>query len=218
MFDIHNSVLVSNPEADLSIFGFSSIGVVFSNKYDASLFKKIEGASALNVYSGVEITANQGGEVRKKVRNFRSQADLIFVKSDDNRAIRAAISMPDVDVISHAFVDQISARDAGANNVALEVNLSDLLNTYGMKRASLISKIKFNLTLARKYKVPLVFTTGASELYGMRTPRQLQAVAESIDFTAEEAKAALSTTPAAIVKKNQEKRSGKEIEEGVRRV
>ena len=218
MFDIHNSVLVSNPAEDLSIFGFSSIGVVFSNKYDSNLFKKIKENCPLNVYSGVEISAKQGGEVQKKVKQLRNQVDIIFVKSEDNRAIRAAVANPSVDAISHAFVDQTSARDAGANNVALEINLSDLLSVYGMKRASLISKIKFNLSLARKYKVPLVLTTGATKLHDMRSPRQLRAIVECIGFTPAEAKSALSTTPAAIIKKNRDKRTGKAIAEGVRRV
>ena len=105
---------------------------------------------------------------------------------------------------------------SAANNVALEFDLADFLGVYGMKRATMVSKLQFNLELARKYKMPLILASGAQNVYGLRNATQIIAFAESLGFKHEEAKAAVLKTPFELVKRNREKRKGIEIEDGVK--
>lgn len=222
MYDLHNKILLKEKPTIAEGFGVKGLGVVFENKVDAGLFDKIikglrgSGAQGLrDIIPIVEIRAKRASELKTAVKRVRNQAVVVMVDAADVSVARAAAEMSDVDIISHAFVDQTTARDAAANNVALEVNLRDILNVYGMKRANLLSKLNFNLRLARKYKTPIVLTTGARTIYEMRTPKQIQLFAQAIGFTNVEAKKAIFTTPKKIVETNRKKLDGKIVSEGV---
>ncbi|MDP7282662.1 MAG: RNase P subunit p30 family protein [Candidatus Undinarchaeales archaeon] len=200
MYDIHNKTLLKE-DLDASRFSIKSLGVVFSNRFNPEEFAKIKSKTKANVFAAVELKPKSAGELKEQVKRNRKNVDVILVDATDVQIARAAAQMSDVDVISHAFVDQPTARDAAKNNVALEINLKDILQVYGMKRAILISKINFNLKLARKYKTPLVITTGAESIYDMRSPKQIMIFMEAIGFKHDEAKKAIFTTPKKIVEK-----------------
>jgi len=223
MYDLNNKILFKETPAIVKGFSIKGLGVVFENKFDKGLFEKIEKGRGvaevpkrgIDLVSIVEIKAKRKGELKVAVDRVRNQVDVVMVNAQDIQVARAAAEMSAVDIISHAFVDQTSARDAAANNVALEINLRDILGVYGMKRAILLSKISFNLKLARKYKTLLVFTTGAHSIYDMRTPKQMMMFAEAIGFKHDEAKKAILQTPRKIVETNRKKRSGEIIAKGV---
>ncbi len=219
MYDLHNFILTKKADdaSYLAQFGIRGVSVVFENNYDPKKFRELkEKFPNLDLISAVEVSAERQGEVKKAIDRFRNQVDLIILNVRDPRAMRAAAENSGVDFISHAFVDQTAARDCAANNVALEFDLADFLGVYGMKRATLVSKLNFNLDLARKYKIPLILATGAQNVYGLRNATQIIAFAESLGFKHEEAKAAVLKNPFDIVKRNRERRKGVEIEEGVR--
>ena len=215
MYDLHNKILFKEKPTVVEGFGIKGLGVVFENKIDGGVFDKIEKQVKFDVVPIIELKAKRENELKTAVRRVRNQAVVVMIDAGDVSVARAAAEMSDVDIISHAFVDQTTARDAAKNNVALEVNLRDILQVYGMKRANLLSKLNFNLRLARKYKTPIVLTTGAKTIYDMRTPKQIQLFAEAIGFKKDEAKKAIFTTPKKIVETNRKKLSGKIVSEGV---
>jgi ribonuclease P/MRP protein subunit RPP1 len=163
MYDLHNHLLPKTSSEELERFKFKNFGVIFSSKekFDLKKFSELKKQSPFNLFSGIEIHASRSGEVKSRVDKYRKQVDFVMVHASDQRAIRAAAENKYVDVIAHAFIDQTAAREAGKNKVAIEINLKDILSIYRMKRAVLLSKIKFNLDLARKYKIPLILSTGA---------------------------------------------------------
>ncbi len=224
MYDIHNQILVKGDNLEfLKHFRLRGVGAIFKNSFNTKKFLEIKERlnkqyPKLDVISGIEIHASKKSQIKKAIEEYRNRVEVILVDCKEPRAMRAASEMGEIDIISHAFVDQSAARECAKNNIALEINLKDLISVYGIKRANLISKIRFNLSLARKYKVPLILTTGADSIYDMRNQRQIIALAECIGFKHEEAKKALIDTPKRIIKTNREKISGKIIVEGVKRV
>lgn len=219
MYDLHNFILTRKEEHApyLQKFGISGVSVIFENNFDFRKFRELrERYKNLDLVSAVEVVAERKGEVKKAIDRFRNQVDLIIVNAQDARAMRAASEYTEVDFIARAFVDQTAARDCAKNNVALEFDIADFLGTYGMKRATLISKLQFNLDLARKYKIPVLFGSGAQNVYGLRNAMQLIAFAETLGFRHEEAKAAVLKNPFKIVRKNRERRKEIEVMEGVR--
>ena len=207
MYDIHNHILLTGDSKGLQRFGIEAIGVAMSDSYDFKLYGELREKSEIEAFSVLEIHASNAGQVKNGVAKYRDRVDMIIVHAKDQAATRAAAEHKGVDVIAHAFLDQISAREAGKNNVAIEVNLKDLLGLSGMRRAIWISKLNFNLELARKYKVPLVVTTGAWNTYDLRSPRQIQALAEVIGLNKAEAKRAIFGEPRAILKRSREKKT-----------
>ena len=219
MYDLHNFILTRKEEQVpyFQKFGIRGASVVFENNFDFGKFRELRDRyKNLDLVSAVEVVAERKGEVKKAIDRFRNQVDLIIVNAQDARAMRAASEYTEVDFIARAFVDQTAARDCAKNNVALEFDIADFLGTYGMKRATLISKLQFNLGLARKYKIPVLLGSGAQNVYGLRNAMQLIAFAESLGFKHEEAKAAVLKTPIKIVRKNRERRKEIEVMEGVR--
>lgn len=223
MYDLHNKIILGDNLNHLDKMGITGLGVVFKNNFNKEEFNKAKSSfektyPKIDLISAVEITKATKGSIKAQVEKFRNQVDIIFVSSKDKRAMRSAPEVEGVDVISHAFVDQSAARDCAASNIALEINLKDILEIYGMKRANLISKIKFDLRMARKYNTPLIVTTGASSIYEMRSPKQLIAFAECIGFTREDAKKAVLKTPKEIVERNRETMGKKSLGKGVKKV
>jgi len=219
MYDLHNFILTRNEEQAkyLPQFGISGVSVIYENSFDFAAFKKLkERHLNLDLVSAVEVTANRKGEVKKAIDKFRNSVDLIIVNAQDNDAMRAAAENSSVDFISHAFVDQTSARECAENNVGLAFDVSDFLDAFGIRRATLISKLHFNLELARKYKIPILLVTGAQNVFGLRNPMQIIALAESFGFKHKEAVRAVMETPLEIVKRNRDKEKGIEVGDGVR--
>ncbi len=223
MYDLHNSAVFKEELGNLKKLGIKGIGAVFKNNFNSKKFEQVkesfqEDHPNIDLVSAVEITKGTKGKIKTQLDNVRKQADIVFVSSKDKRAMRAAPDLDGVDIISHAFVDQSSARDCAEKGIALEINLKDILSVYGMKRANLISKIKFDLRMARKYDTPLIVTSGASDIYGLRSPKQLTAFAECIGFKTKEAKKAVFKTPKEIVERNRKRQGGKSVGKGVKKV
>ncbi|HIJ98420.1 TPA: hypothetical protein H1005_00560 [archaeon] len=219
MYDLHNFILTRKEEHAqyFQQFGIRGISVIFENNFDVRKFHELkERYQNLDLISVVEVVAERKGEVKKAIDKFRNQVDLIIVNARDTRAMRAAAEFSPIDFIAHAFVDQTAARDCAVNNVALEFDVADFLGVYGMKRATLISKLQFNLDLARKYKIPIILASGAQNVYGLRNATQIIAFAETLGFKHDEAKAAVLRNPFELVKRNRERRKGIEIAEGVK--
>lgn len=202
MYDLHNHLLLKNNAKTLEYFKVKGAGVIFADSFDEKKFSELKKNSAIDLFSGVEIHAERKGDVKRGIDKFRKKVDLILVHAQDPRAMRTASENKKVDVIAHAFLDQTAAREARKNGVAVEINFRDFLGTYGMKRAIFLSKLSFNLNLARKYKIPVVLTTGAHSIYDMRSPNQITALAECIGLTPVEAKKGITEVPRKIVEKN----------------
>ena len=222
MYDLHNKLRLNEKSTKVEGFGIKGLGVVFDNKFDSEKFDDLkkelrgEGSKGLrDLVSVVQIKAKTKGELKTSVQRVRNKVAVVMVHAQNIDVARAAAEMSAVDIISHAFVDQTTAREAAKNNVALEINLRDILGVYGMKRANLISKINFNLQLARKYKVPFVATTGAHSLLDMRASKQIMMFLEAIGFKKDEAKKAVITTPKKIVETNRKKLTDEIIAEGI---
>ena len=220
MYDLHNFILTRNESQArfLEKFGIKGVTVICENSFDFAAFKKLkERYQNFDLISAVEITGEKGG-IKKAIDKFRNNVDLIIVNASDTNAMRAASENNSVDFISHAFVDQIAAHNCAQNGIALGIDITDFLDAYGTRRAVLISKLQFNLGLVRKYKIPIIITTGAQNVYGLRNPMQLIAFAETLGFKHDEAVRAVMKTPFEIVKRNRDKKRGIEVEEGVRLV
>ncbi|MAF89497.1 MAG: RNase P subunit p30 family protein [archaeon] len=217
MYDLHNSVILKEGFPDFESFGISGAGILFRNNFKKEQYEAVKEStkeSGVDIFSVLEVNADKSGDVKTALKN-RESVDILMINTKSPRAMRAAAESSLVDVISHAFIDQSSAALASKNNVALEINLADILELTGIKRSLLLSKIKFNLLLARKYKLDIVMTTGASSKYGLRQPRQMMALAEVLGMSNAEAKRAVMGFPKELVEKNRRKHSGVTVKEGI---
>ena len=121
---------------------------------------------------------------------------------------RAALENPRVDILNHPAFDkssglnQVLAKAAAENGVAIGLTLRPLLHSRGSRRIRLLSDLRANLDLARKYDVSLVLSSDAMSCFDLRSPMETLALAEVCGLEEDEALEAISTVPEKILSRN----------------
>jgi ribonuclease P/MRP protein subunit RPP1 len=104
-------------------------------------------------------------------------------------------------------LDDVMVRFMAERGIAIELNFSGLLNSYGFGRAQVLGRMRQNIMLARKYGAPLIITSGALDVFGLRTPQDLLSVCLSIGMDAGHAKKVLEECPSMLVKKSNDRKN-----------
>jgi len=124
------------------------------------------------------------------------------------RGIELVEENPSVDILNHPAFDrssglnQVLAKAAAENGVSIGITLRPLLHSRGSRRIRLLSDLKANLDLARKYEVSLVLCSDAMSCFDLRSPMETLALAEICGLEEDEALDAISTVPERILAKN----------------
>ncbi|RLJ04899.1 MAG: ribonuclease P [Candidatus Aenigmatarchaeota archaeon] len=166
----------------------------------------------IDIVFGVIIRAETESQLKKTVNAVRNKAELILVHGGNYEINRLASEMPEVDILAHpelerrdSGIDHIVARNMGENNVALEINFREILESFKKHRAYVLSNMRRNIYLAKKYNVPIVTTSSAYSIWGMRACRDLASFANLLGLDLPEAIATVSSTPEQIITSNRRK-------------
>ncbi|HDM36291.1 MAG TPA: hypothetical protein ENG09_03430 [Candidatus Syntrophoarchaeum butanivorans] len=185
----------------LSEFGFS--GCVILNHSDMWYSSPdLEPPPGFSIYQGVEIRASSPRELVRLIGKFRPMVDLLAVHGGDEVIDRLALGDPRVDLLSHpGRMNHIMMRLGSKKGVALELNLFDIIHGRGKRRTRSLFMMRENVRLARKYRMQVVVTSGASSIYDIRAPREIISLSKLLGMNQEEAKDALSVTPRHLLDK-----------------
>jgi ribonuclease P/MRP protein subunit RPP1 len=182
------------------------------------------------MFSGALITAKNPEEVQKKVRSaLECGADIILVEGGDEEINRAASECWEVDIVCHpervtgkdlldqknSGIDDVMARFMAERGIAIEICLSELLSCYGVVRAQVIGRMRQNIMLAKKYKTPIIITSGAKDRFGMRAPKDLYSLGIALGMDPGMAKKAVSEYPAMLIKKACDRRGSDVLLDGL---
>ena len=154
---------------------------------------------------------------------------MILVSGGSEEINRAASECWEVDVLMHpekgsqrdlpdqknSGLDHVTARFMAEKGIALGIDFSQLLNSYGMGRSLIMGRMRQNIMLARKYGTPIILASGASDKYGLRSPMDLYSVGISLGMDPGLAKKALSDYPAMLVKKARDRKDPRVITAGL---
>ncbi|MDD5417194.1 MAG: RNase P subunit p30 family protein [Candidatus Aenigmarchaeota archaeon] len=181
---------------------------------------KIE--STVEIYLGVKIYAETPEELKKIIDKIREEVEIIVVAGGKYDINRAACENPKVDILAHPELDrydngldEICLNEAKRNNVAIQLNLSELLYKYRRQRATAMGNMMKNVRLCRDLKVPVIACSGANGIWDMRDPRKLVAMANVLGTELESAFSCASSIPQSIVENNKKKLKGEKVTEGV---
>ena len=179
----------------------------------------------IRYYKGVEISVDNENELYARIRKERPKADFLTVRSDDEKIIRAAADSLDVDAVvpisnspqkpAAGKINHIAAKIAADKKTAFAFDIAPLLYTKGYRRSKLISDIMEMIPILRKYCVPILLFSGASGIFDIRGPYELEAVGRLFGMTQEETISAVSEFPRKIISERKKKISGKIIAPGV---
>ena len=93
---------------------------------------------------------------------------------------------------------------------------SPILVLEGPARMKLLSSLRRESSIAKKFHVPIVISSGVVEKRFLRKPREMAALASLFDLDEVSALEAVSHNPGDIVRRNREKLSSKFVAPGIR--
>ena len=214
---------------ELSRLGWGS--ACFAREFsDAGSFKKfaeeVRGMkSEIASYAAAIITSGVSENARKALEH----ADLIIVEARTEEDFRQASESYDVDIILGAEkyierdmmdfrasgLDHVMMKFMGERKTAYGVKFSDILNSYGARRIQLLGRIRQNIQMAMKYKVPVVAVSGASSEYELKTPQELESFLLFLS-TEEAAKKSVADNPLKLLSKAEDRKNPDIVTSGVK--
>jgi ribonuclease P/MRP protein subunit RPP1 len=200
---------------------FGYYGIAFANHSDKFPQSKpvLPSTNEFEIFRGIELVEENPSKLHGLIGKFRKSVDVLIVHGGSESVNRAALENPRVDILNHPAFDkssglnQVLAKAAAESDVAIGLTLRPLLHSRGSRRIRLLSDLRENLDLARKYDVSIVLSSGAMSCFDLRSPMETLALAEVCGLEEEEAFEALTVVPESIISRN---RQGPEyIREGI---
>ncbi|MFH1420841.1 MAG: RNase P subunit p30 family protein [Candidatus Aenigmatarchaeota archaeon] len=169
----------------------------------------------IDIVKAVIIKAAGVADLENAIRAVRDKVDLLMVHGGDYAINRRACELGAVDILCHpelgrrdSGMDHITVKMARDNNVAIEINFREILETYKRHRVYALSYLKRNVFLCRKYGTHVIMTSAAVSRWQMRAGRQLASLAHVLGMELVDAVAGVSTIPETIVNTNRKKLAG----------
>jgi len=205
--------------------GYSGIALTNHSDKLPQLQPVLSFTNKFEVFRGIELVEENPSKLHGLIGKFRKSVDVVIVHGGSETVNRAALENPRVDILNHpAFakssgLNQVLAKAAAENDVAIGLTIRPLLHSRGPRRVRLLSDLRANLDLARKYDVPLVLSSGAMSCFDLRSPMETLALAEVCGLEEDEALEAITAVPERIISRNRHGsghiREGIEVLEGV---
>lgn len=222
-YDLHahsNLSIGENTAEEIAEFakklGFAGIGIV--RYYDGKIAElpKIEG---IDIISSVIIKPSSIDELNALASRIRNKVEVLMVHGGDYDINRAACENPMVDVLCHpelgrkdSGIDHICAKAAADNNVAIEINFREILESHKRHRVYILSAMRKNAMLCSKYGARMVSVSSAVTKWGMRSGRELASIAYLLGLELGAAISTVSDVPESIARMNREKLADKRWE------
>ncbi len=168
------------PREKIDLFGFDNFIVFTENPDEVDDFPR-----------GYLIQAESVADLSSKLRRAK-KGWLVGVKSSDPKVNRQAVMRKQVDILLDSMdrkLDYTTVKLAAEKDVTIEICLSKFLNVRGLKRIRIFEETIDTIQIVKKFDVPFVLTSGASNMFEMRPKRQIYDFFSFIGADVEKAKA-----------------------------
>ncbi|WP_292462562.1 RNase P subunit p30 family protein [Methanolobus sp.] len=183
-------------------------GIAITNPDNTKQIVPSASFDGFEIISGVEIRTDNASKLHGIVNKYRDRVDIVVVSGGSESINRAAVENPGVDLLVNFNIaqengfNQVLAKAASENRVAISFDLGDLIHLRGGSRVQALTNCRKNLQLVRKYDVPFHLSSNARSWFDLRAPREIASLAALFGMSAEEAVAGLTTIPHSIVIRN----------------
>jgi len=215
-----------NVPKTLNDFGYSDV-VLLTNDSTNKLIdsyeqlKKNETEIKIpEIHRCFEIVSENPQEIHNLLRKHRSSYDLLCVRSNKEKSIRAAVENERNDFIiptvfdRPGLINQVVAKAARDNSIAFAFEMLPLLKLRGYKRVKYIECIRLMLPSLNKYDVPIIFMTGAKSQTDLRDQISLSSFGFLLDFDIYSSEKCISSL-GKIINENLSRKSGKTVADGI---
>jgi ribonuclease P/MRP protein subunit RPP1 len=179
----------------------------------------------IDVISRLDITPRSQQDLQSMLKRSRRRHEVISVLCLSKGVGRQAAKDPRVDLLRFPmglsrrrtfWFDRQQASLTGEGGCHFEVVASDLLSPDPEKLGYVIKQLKKEVLNARRYDVPVVLSSGADSVHGMRDPRSMAALMSLVGLGEDESLDLISVNPWALVERNRDKLSASYVSPGVR--
>jgi len=190
--------------------------------YEEQEIKNIENLKNIALRAGIELISGlvakpkNKEELKRILDEYRKRVEIIAVAGGNYEINRAASEDSRVDILYHpelgrndSGLDHICVKAASENNVAIEINFNEILQS--RNRPKILTFMRRNVKLCKKYGTNIIITSGAKNKWEMRAPRELASIGYILGMDLKTAIDSVSTIPENIIKTNREKLNGRLI-------
>ncbi|RBQ22922.1 Ribonuclease P protein component 3 [Candidatus Methanobinarius endosymbioticus] len=161
---------------------------------------------------GIEIHPKNQNELYKLTKKYRNKTKFISVLGGDLGVNRGVCENIQVDVLSRPYlnlpscgINHVLAKEAVKNYVAIELCFNDILSSYLSYRSKIMAHFREIIKLHKKFKFPLIITSGASSIWEIRSPRDISAIFKYLDLFEDEFNNTIQNYPQKIIEFNNER-------------
>jgi ribonuclease P/MRP protein subunit RPP1 len=217
---------VSNMINKASRLEYRLIAITFplnAKREEIERIRDISREYKIDLASRIDLKPKSPKELIQYLRKLRRKFEIIAVICESKTVARQAAKDRRVDLLNfpspnthRRFFDTAEAELASKALASLEIDIKPLLILEGPARVRLLSSLRREAAIAQKFHVPIVMSSGASDEFFMRKPRDMAALASLFDLDEVSALDAVSKNPTQIVKRNRENLSPKFVAPGIK--
>ena len=205
--------------------GYKAVGVTLPQKFsrdDVKKISKICSEVGLDFVSRVDLEPANTTELLRSLRLLRRGVEIISVRCVSKSIARQAAKDHRVDILSFShldmkkrFFDSAEAELASNACVSLEFDLAPLLYLHGYRRIRLLSKMREESLIAKKFGVSVILSSGANDVGLLRKPEDYASLGYLFGLNLDDAKRAISENPKEIIERNRRKLSPNYVAPGI---
>ncbi len=205
--------------------GYQRVGIPVPVNFTSQQISKLKNTCCdanVDFVSRINLHPRNSNSLLKDLRKFRKKFELISVRCNTKDVARQAAKDRRVDLLQFSttnmrqrFFDNQEAELASTALSALEIELVPILQIMPSSRIYLLSRLRKEILIAKRAKVPIVLSSGATTELMMRRPYDSAAITTLFDMPLESALKALSLDPLEIVQRNRNKLSPTYVAPGI---
>ncbi|MEM0333716.1 MAG: RNase P subunit p30 family protein [Candidatus Aenigmatarchaeota archaeon] len=233
MYDLHVHSTFSGGESNLEEIvktakelGYKGIGFIsyLLKKEEENILiaeiKRVSSEFNFEIFFGYEATNRK--EVFQILKR-RKELDLLLVRGGKIEINRIAVENRGIDILTHpdlerkdCGINHVIANFAKENEVAIEINFREVLNSEKVKRAQVIKNHNQIINLYKKFKFPLIISSGSLSHWQIKDPKVLISYLVTLGLDIHESKKILKEYPKKIIERSKEWKNEKWIIRGVK--
>ncbi len=165
------------------------------------------------IFPGIKIFPKNSEDLKRQIRSSRKKTNILMAVGGDLKINRAACENIQLDILSRPYykrrdcgINHVLAKEAANNDVAIELNICDILRARSPIRSKIMAHFQEIVKLQKKFKFPLIIGSGAVSIYDLRRPKDLNALSQCFGLSKNEVNLAISNNPKNIVDFNNQRK------------
>jgi len=202
--------------------GINLLGITVPPTLNQSQISTIRGIltkTGVDTATRVDLSPRDRNHLLSDLRSVRKRFEIVAVECRSPQVATVACRDRRVDTVSFPINSRrVKLRRSLARlcRGSVELDIAQLVLTGELPRHVILSRLRDEVSTAKKNRVPIILSSGANNPFLLRAPREIAAIGTLLGLESTEALNAVSTIPYAITEQNRNKLSPDHVTIGVK--